>query len=275
MTEAIINYIEFLKSEYMLEISIHGSAIIEHLDFLAPYNSHDYAYCMYVKSSQECWKRCRKSQEKACEKCREGEFFGSCYAGVGEFVFPVSVGGENRAFVSVGGYVGSRLKLCSFAEKYGFGEEKLLELSKESLKKEIPDIKLVKTLISPLCAMLTLLIEKQYGYKGDEAEIFGKILSILHTGYARKLKISDIAEECHYSEAFVCRHFKKMTGLSIGKYLSNLRLEKAMGLLINTGMSIEDIGAACGFFDTNYFISSFSRHYGLPPKKYKKNMMAK
>ena len=269
MTESIKSYIDFLKTEYLFDVSIHGDKIIEHLDELAPYNLHECAYCMHVKSSRECWKRCIKSQKRASEKSAGGAFFGSCYAGVGEFVFPVFANGEVSAFVSVGGYVGSALKRSAFAQGYGFGEEKLARLSEESLKTEIPDMKFVKTLIDPLCAMLTLLIEKEEGYKGAGAEVFGKMLSILHTGYAQKLRISDIAEQCHYSEAFVSRHFKKMTGKSIGKYLMDLRMKKANELLLSSCMSIEDIGAACGFSDTNYFISCFSKKFGTPPKKYR------
>ena len=129
--------------------------------------------------------------------------------------------------------------------------------------------KFVRTLISPLSAMLTLFIEKNAYTSGGAENLYGKILSILHTAYTRKITIKDIASECHYSPSFVSRYFKKKSGLCVNEYLAKIRMEKARELLLGSDMRIEDIAASLGFSDTNYFISSFSKFYGEPPKRYK------
>ena len=208
-------------------------------------------------------------QYAAEEKARtEGAYFGSCYAGVGEFVFPLYAFDMVIGFISVGGYVGSSEKRSGFALKYGFCEAKLERLAKEELIFDVPDFELVKTLILPLSSMLTLYIEKNSVSLAEE-NLHGKILSIIHTGYTRKLTVSEIAAACHYSTSCINRYFKEKSGETINEYLTKTRMKKARQLLLNSEMSIEDIAASTGFSDTNYFISSFSRFYGLPPKKYK------
>lgn len=266
MKESIKNYIEYLASHHGLIISIHGDGAAACFDFLAPYNAHECGYCMYVKRSEECWARCKRGQRSAEKKAeRDGAYFGSCYAGVGKFVFPIRAFVKCVGIVSVGGYLGSVEKRAAFAEKYGFREETLSIIARDGLKRDIPDKALVKTLIEPLCAMLTLFLES-----GEQNEnLYGRILSILHTGYMRKIKISDIADKLHYSESFISRTFKERSGTTINAYLSALRMQKAKELLIKTDMRLEDIAASCGFSDTNYFITSFSKAYKISPKKYR------
>ncbi|MBR5140757.1 MAG: helix-turn-helix transcriptional regulator, partial [Clostridia bacterium] len=112
-----------------------------------------------------------------------------------------------------------------------------------------------------------LFIEKMGGIGCEN--LYGKILSILHTGYMRKIRISDIAAECHYSASFISRYFKEKGKKTVNEYLFNLRMEKAGELICNSDMRIEDISASVGFSDANYFISCFSSHFGISPKKYR------
>jgi AraC-like DNA-binding protein len=269
MKESIADYIEFLRDEYGLRISLHGGGLTAALDSLAPYNTHECVYCMYVKGSSECWDRCKESQRRAERRARDGAFFGSCYAGVGEFVFPIESEGKIYGIISVGGYVGSAQKRAFFAKKYGFHEQKLSQIASAELKTEIPDLKFLKTVITPLAAMLSILIRKEEAANGHKEEAYGKILSIIHSGYSQKIRISDIAAKCHYSVSFVGRLFKENSGISLNKYLFNLRMQKAKELILDSNMRIEDVACAVGFSDTNYFISAFSKYYKAPPKKYR------
>ena len=160
-----------------------------------------------------------KSQQKALEKLnKSSEYFGSCYAGVGEFVFPIRAFDETVGMISVGRYLGMAEKRIAFAQKYGFSEKMLNSLANSELSDEMPDINFIKTLIEPLGAMLTLLIEKNGKDFLTTENLYGKILSILHTGYTHKISIDDIATECHYSTAFISRYFKEKSGFSINDY---------------------------------------------------------
>ena len=268
MLSSITHYIDFLEREHGLQISLHGKGLERYLDTLVRYNTHECAYCMYVKSSDECWKRCKESQKRAETAAQKGGFFGSCYAGVGEFVFPVYAGEKVVGMISVGGYQGAPEKRSYFAVKYGFYEEKLTHLAKTSLKTEIPPIQRIETMIAPLGAMLTLLLERDI--RQTEADPYGKVLSILHTEYSKHLTVESIAEQCHYSRAFLSRLFKEKSGVTIHQYLNDLRMEKAKKLLLGSRMKIEDIAAAVGFSDANYFIACFSKFYGTPPGLFRK-----
>ena len=270
MRDAIKNYIDYLSKNHGLQISIHGSGLLPRLDFLAPYNSHECVYCMLVKTSAECHRRCRIGQERAMARLNlQGAFYGSCYAGVGEFVFPVHAFGNLVGMISVGGFLGAAEKRAAFAAKYGFGENTLSAVAERELCARVPSFSFVRTLIMPLSAMITLEMEKN-GSSGIQAEaLYGKILSILHTHYPRKLTLKEIADECHYSPSHVSRYFNKKSGVTVYEYLKRIRMEKAAHLLLHTEMRLEDVAASVGFFDTNYFISFFSTYYKMAPGHYR------
>lgn len=79
--------------------------------------------------------------------------------------------------------------------------------------------------------MLALFVEKNSSTGVGAENLYGKILSILHTGYTRKIKISDITSECHYSTSFISRYFKEKSGMTVNEYLRKIRMEKAKNCL--------------------------------------------
>ena len=273
MIDSIVNYIEFLKRHFRLSVSIHGTEgrLDPYMSRLAPYNIHSNPYCMFVKSAKENWDLCRAKQQRAAEAAMGGLFFGSCYCGVAEYMLPIKSGDEYMGFISVGGYCGSEEKRDHFAEKYGFSLEEIRDRYKAYLAPEPPSPETVKTLIDPLVAMLVLLFRDggEAAAPSGDGYIYGHIVSYLHNHIGEKILLADVANFCHYSPSFVARLFKKRSGMTVNDYLKDIRLKKARELLIKTDMQIPEIAEACGFSDTNYFISCFSRKYGTPPKKFR------
>ena len=273
MIDSIINYIEFLQKNYSLSISIHGTEgrLDPYMSRLAIYNIHSNPYCTFVKSSKENWELCRSKQGRAAEVARGGLHFGSCYCGVAEYTLPIKSGEEYMGFISVGGYCGSEEKRDHFAEKYGFSLEEIRERYRAYLSPDPPSPELVRTLIEPLAAMLALLFKDggEASAPSGDGYIYGHIVSYLHNHISEKILLSDVARACHYSPSFVARLFKARAGVTVGDYLKDIRLKKARDLLLRTDMQIPEIADACGFSDTNYFISCFSRRFGKPPKRFR------
>ena len=65
------------------------------------------------------------------------------------------------------------------------------------------------------------------------------------------------------------RKIKKRCGKSTSEYIRDLRLEKAMDLLINDpDLNIAEIAFEVGFKDPNYFTRLFKEVYGKPPSSF-------
>lgn len=75
-----------------------------------------------------------------------------------------------------------------------------------------------------------------------------------------------IAKSLNISERHLFRKVKELSGLSPQKYISQYRLKLAMHYL-KTGKyrTVKETSFAVGFRNTSYFISQFSKKYGIKP----------
>lgn len=85
--------------------------------------------------------------------------------------------------------------------------------------------------------------------------------------YSDEIRLDDIAEVCHLNKAYLCRLFKKNTGICITDYITYRRLSQAASRL-RAGESVADTARSCGFNSDAYFITSFKRVFGCTPRQY-------
>jgi AraC family L-rhamnose operon transcriptional activator RhaR len=86
---------------------------------------------------------------------------------------------------------------------------------------------------------------------------------------ARQFKVRDVAAQVNLSERQFRRVFLRFAGTSVLDYLTNLRIERAAQLLLNTDLPIKQIAAAVGYPDTHYFTTLFGREKGTTPAAFR------
>ncbi len=278
----IIGYIKYLKDECGLYVSIHDADgfLTPFIGRLAPYNIHSNPYCLLVKLGMGGRDKCITHQKKVVKKCRDGAFFGTCYAGVDEFVFPIKNGEEIIGFTSVSGYNKNTEKtaMCRREFALGGGAGKKLEAAAQSyLKTKPPKFDYIAGIAQPLCRMLELLDKMRIEVYGDKTpftanseSIYGHMLAFVEKNFASPLTVSDIARACHCSVSHVSHTFKSQTGLSVSAYVNKMRIKKAVLLLTKTQLLVQEISDMCGFSDSNYFSNVFKEHTGMSPTKYRR-----
>ena len=89
--------------------------------------------------------------------------------------------------------------------------------------------------------------------------------------YTAQITVDHLATLCNMSKYHFCRTFKNATKQTAMGYLREYRLKIADMLLLNTGKTVLQIAADCGFGDENYFCSSYKKHFGISPGKRRKN----
>jgi transcriptional regulator GlxA family with amidase domain len=91
----------------------------------------------------------------------------------------------------------------------------------------------------------------------------------LAQGSTVALSIQDIADSLGISASHLRERFRASCGVSLGRHLRRLRLEKACGLLRLTDRRISEIADQCGFASIYSFSRAFREAYGVPPRKYR------
>ncbi len=95
------------------------------------------------------------------------------------------------------------------------------------------------------------------------------ILAFLHSYYAQKLTLEDVAREVGLSKSECCRFFKKQMGMPLFDYLTDYRVGKSLAVL-QEGGSVAQAAAAVGFSDPSYYAKVFRARTGRSPSGYRK-----
>lgn len=97
------------------------------------------------------------------------------------------------------------------------------------------------------------------------------ILAYINQNYDRIRKIEEISDQFFISKYYLCHIFKEATGLTLVHYINNIRIQHACSMLVNTSLSILEIGMACGFNSSMYFCKIFKQAVSVTPSEFRRN----
>ena len=105
----------------------------------------------------------------------------------------------------------------------------------------------------------------------NQAEIrrVRQMLTFIQGHYTQPLRVEDIAASVFISRRECMRAFQNVLGISPIQYVLQLRVRKAKELLLETGLSLGEICAACGFQGQSYFTKAFRERTGTTPGKFR------
>lgn len=83
------------------------------------------------------------------------------------------------------------------------------------------------------------------------------------------LKVSQMAAILNCTPDYLSWLFHQETGLTLNRYINQLRLKRSADLLLNTDYSVSEIAWICGFGSPAYFSRVFSREFSQSPAKFR------
>lgn len=107
-------------------------------------------------------------------------------------------------------------------------------------------------------------------YLGNDAERILKAIFYMKEHLEENLSTSAVAEHIGCSRSYFCIIFKRLSGLSFGDYLQQIRIERAKELLRTTSASVTEIAFSSGYNDIYYFNRVFRKAVNCSPVEYRK-----
>ncbi|MBP3509568.1 helix-turn-helix transcriptional regulator [Oscillibacter sp.] len=90
--------------------------------------------------------------------------------------------------------------------------------------------------------------------------------------FREPLTLQELGEALHASPYYLSHVFKEASGYSPMQYLTRRRIGEAQNLLVETDLPIARIAEEVGYDTQNYFNLQFSKHVGMPPRKFRQSL---
>lgn len=97
-----------------------------------------------------------------------------------------------------------------------------------------------------------------------------RVIDTMRENLGDELTIDDLARTARFSKFHFSRIFQRVTGITPGRFLSALRLQKAKQLLVSTSLNVTDISHRVGYTSVGTFSTRFSSSVGISPTTYRR-----
>ncbi len=99
------------------------------------------------------------------------------------------------------------------------------------------------------------------------------ITKYIESHISDELTLTFLSQKFHITPEYLSRSFKASTGITLIKYITNMRLLIAKRYLRNKTISIEDVANYAGFASVNHFDKVFKKNVGCSPKHFQKQLL--
>jgi AraC family transcriptional activator of pobA len=93
------------------------------------------------------------------------------------------------------------------------------------------------------------------------AEVFG----FIEERYRERISLKDVARAVSLSRGHLTTVVRRKTGRTVQEWIAERRMAEARRLLVQTDLSVEEVGRRVGYGESGYFVRSFKRAHGATP----------
>ncbi len=98
------------------------------------------------------------------------------------------------------------------------------------------------------------------------ADVFG----FIEARYHERISLRHVASAVNLSPAHLTTTVRRKTGRTVQEWITERRMTQARRLLVETDLTVEEIGRKIGYADPTYFVRSFRRGHGTTPLRWRR-----
>lgn len=115
-----------------------------------------------------------------------------------------------------------------------------------------------------------LMPEKDSEPRQTQNDWVRQSLDFIHAYYSEKITVEDVAQYVRLHRTHFSKIFTKEVGMPPLNYIIEMRLNRGKKLLLESTLSVTEIALSVGYLDIYSFTRAFTRKFGVPPNKVRK-----
>lgn len=104
--------------------------------------------------------------------------------------------------------------------------------------------------------------------------VMAPVIDAIMERFAEPLTMGELAAKVNLSVSQFERQFKRRFRSTPLRYILEVRINAACRLLVESDLSISEIGRRTGFYDPSHFSHAFVKHKGLTPRAFRNDYLA-
>lgn len=127
-----------------------------------------------------------------------------------------------------------------------------------------PETPILKSVILEILYLINQT--SQFSCADISTEPIKSVILYLNKNYAEDITLDALQEKFYISKYYLCREFRRATGLTVHEYIRRKRLTRIHELR-SQGLRISEAALQAGFHDYSSFYRAYRKEYGVPPRK--------
>ena len=174
-------------------------------------------------------------------------------------------------FPFVGGAAGGaqRLKVPSGERRSWSGRlsalERELRLRRDGYREAV---------LSHLTLLLVELSRLATDVVGDlrlkDEPLLAQVFGFIEERYREPISLKDVARAVGLTPGYLTTVVRRKTGRTVLEWISERRMAEARRLLVETDLSVGEVGRSVGYNDAGYFVRAFRRAHGATPLSWRR-----
>ena len=127
-----------------------------------------------------------------------------------------------------------------------------------------------QAILKTMTMALIMLLSRQFRFSREEPvtkDIIGQMIGYIDE-HLDHVTLSVLSSEFGYHPAYISSQLSQKTGKTFSQILLSQRMERAVFLMKNTDLSIEEMVPMIGYTDKSNFHKAFLNYYGKAPRQF-------
>ncbi|MEF2245976.1 helix-turn-helix domain-containing protein [Paenibacillus sp. IITD108] len=140
-----------------------------------------------------------------------------------------------------------------------------------SFSNNIQSLETLEEIKEEYLALFKQITEKMQKQKNEKSElIVSNTMKYVELHYEDKnLSPHAIADYINLTSAYLNKLFREYTSISLSSYITNVRMDKAKHLLLESSYNVDEIIDIVGWENKKYFYTVFKKSHGVTPSEYR------